>query len=425
MTIRCVQCGRAIRVPDDKAANPRLKVKCTCGTIFALSEAMEAAADSAAAERAVVAPASLTPVETALTVDANLTQPVEPLAPPPPSEAPGPPTRRTRPPGGWRRCLNHHADASTVVCPKCTIGYCAACENKVHEKIVCPVCDSFCVPVKDYEQQQELVRQRQRSMMDELQTIATYPLSDPMAYVMLAVFSGVFAFAARFGGMLWILGTIFSMGALFGYCFYALNRVASGNLTGFMPPLGDIGDLIEPVKLGFAAFLASTGPLLLIVMWSGISVAKSFMAEGTAPRTEASVVHADSAQAADEEETEGPKVSGGMLLLATLLLIPAILWKIVYTPIAMTVAALSRSVLSVFNPTIALDTIKRMGGVYWQAMLIYTVLVFGAWVVGFLLSFIPILGGILASFVDAYVYLCIGCTLGLAVFKKAPELGWD
>jgi len=33
--------------------------------------------------------------------------------------------------------------------------------------------------------------------------------------------------------------------------------------------------------------------------------------------------------------------------------------------------------------------------------------------------------GIVASFVDAYVYLAIGCTLGLAVFKKAPELGWE
>jgi hypothetical protein len=243
---------------------------------------------------------------------------------------------------------------------------------------------------------------------------------------MLAVFSGVFAFGTRLGGMFWILGTLLSMGALFGYCFYALNRVASGHLKGFMPPLGEIGDFIEPVKLGFAAFLASTGPLLLIVIWSGISVAKSFMTDAAPPPAGIAVVHADTAQPADDEpETEGPKVSGGMLLLATLLLIPAILWKIVYTPIAMTVAALSRSVLSVFNPTIALDTIKRMGGVYWQAMLIYTVLVFGQWVLGFMLSFIPILGGIVASFVDAYVYLCVGCTLGLAVFKKAPELGWD
>ena len=113
------------------------------------------------------------------------------------------------------------------------------------------------------------------------------------------------------------------------------------------------------------------------------------------------------------------------IISATLLLIPAILWKLVYTPVALTVAALSRSVLSTLNPVLGFDTIKRMGVVYWQAMLIYTVLAFGQWVLGFLLSFIPILGGIVASFVDAYAYLAIGCTLGLAVFKKAPELGLE
>ena len=29
------------------------------------------------------------------------------------------------------------------------------------------------------------------------------------------------------------------------------------------------------------------------------------------------------------------------------------------------------------------------------------------------------------AFVDVYAYLAIGCALGLAVFKKAPELGLD
>jgi hypothetical protein len=27
--------------------------------------------------------------------------------------------------------------------------------------------------------------------------------------------------------------------------------------------------------------------------------------------------------------------------------------------------------------------------------------------------------------VDAYGYPAVGCTLGLAVYKKAAELGWD
>ena len=422
MTIRCVGCGRAIRIPEDKAANPRLKVKCTCGVVFALAEAMDAAADSAAAERAVVAPASLTPVDTALTIDPSLTQPVEPLTPLPPLEPAAPAPRRTRPPGGWRRCINHHTEPSLHVCPKCTVGYCAACENKIRDAIVCPVCEAFCVPAKKYEEDQELVRQRQRSMMDELQTIATYPLRDPMAYVMLAVFSGVFAFGARFGFLMWIICTIISMGALFGYCFYALNRVASGDLKSFMPPIGDFWEFFTPTKLGLAAMLISSGPLLVIAIWSGITVAKTFVAEAP-PAVETSIVHAQPEE--EDEIEEGPRVGGAALLLATLLLIPAILWKIVYTPVALTVAAVTRSVLSTWNPVLGFDIIKRMGGVYWQAMLIYAVVAFGQWVVTFLLSFIPFLGVVLSWFVHAYAYLAIGCTLGLAVFKKAPELGWD
>jgi hypothetical protein len=103
----------------------------------------------------------------------------------------------------------------------------------------------------------------------------------------------------------------------------------------------------------------------------------------------------------------------------------ALVWKVVYTPVALTVAGLSRSSLSTLNPVVGFDTIKRMGGTYWQAMGIYTVIAVVQWIVGAILGFIPLVGGIATSFVDAYAYLMIGCTLGLAVFKKAPELGLE
>jgi uncharacterized protein (DUF697 family) len=110
-----------------------------------------------------------------------------------------------------------------------------------------------------------------------------------------------------------------------------------------------------------------------------------------------------------------------MLLLATLLLIPAILWKIVYTPVALVVAALSRSLLSTLNPAVGFDTIKKMGPVYWQAMLICTVLAFGQWFLNFVLSWVPILGVIVGWFVNAYVYLAIGCTLGSPSSRRRPS----
>ena len=103
----------------------------------------------------------------------------------------------------------------------------------------------------------------------------------------------------------------------------------------------------------------------------------------------------------------------------------SLLWKIIYSPIALTVAAISGSTLSTLNPVRGLDCIQTMGSVYWQAMAIYTVLALVQWILGWGLGFIPLLGSLGKAFVDAYALLCIGCTLGLAVFKKAPELGLE
>ncbi|MET0552252.1 MAG: hypothetical protein ABW221_04390 [Vicinamibacteria bacterium] len=427
MTIRCIGCGRAIRVPDEKAQNPRLKVKCTCGTVFALAEAMSAAEDAAAAERTATPPESESPFVSHVSdpspaTTESIASPLEDLIDTPPAVPEPAPARRTRPPGGWRRCVNHHAALSQSVCPGCQIGYCPDCEQKTQGAVSCPACDGLCVPAQKYEGEQEQKRQRQRSMMEEIEVIVRYPLQDPLALALLAVFSGLFAFFARFGLVAAIIGTVVSQGALFAYCFYALSRVAAGDLKGFTPPLGDLWELVPPMKLGLGALLISAGPLLLIFFLSGIGVAGSFVSDASPEVLSSDVVHADSDEV---DEVEEPRLGPGAMLIATLLLIPAILWKIVYTPVAFVVAALSRSLFSTLNPAIGFDTIKKMGPTYWQAMLIYTVLALGQWVLGFVLSWVPYLGGFVASFVDAYVYLAIGCTLGLAVFKKAPELGWE
>ncbi len=92
---------------------------------------------------------------------------------------------------------------------------------------------------------------------------------------------------------------------------------------------------------------------------------------------------------------------------------------------ALTVAGLSRRVRSTLNPLIGIDTIRRMGTVYWQALGIYCALAAAQWLLRWPFSAVPVAGTLIRGFIDAYAYLCVGCTLGLAVFKKAPELGWD
>jgi uncharacterized protein (DUF697 family) len=114
-----------------------------------------------------------------------------------------------------------------------------------------------------------------------------------------------------------------------------------------------------------------------------------------------------------------------MAPLAMLGIVIAALWMIAYMPVALIVAALSKSILSTLNPVIGVDTIKKMGGSYWQALGVYLVLVATQFVLGLGLKLIPFAGGLVMGFVNAYAALAIGCTLGLAVFKKGAELGWN
>jgi uncharacterized protein (DUF697 family) len=98
---------------------------------------------------------------------------------------------------------------------------------------------------------------------------------------------------------------------------------------------------------------------------------------------------------------------------------------VAYTPVALIVAALSKSVVNTLNPVMGIDTIKKMGSTYWQALGIYLALVVAQAVLGFVLGPIPFAGSLVMGFVNAYAALAVGCALGLAVFKKGAELGWD
>jgi hypothetical protein len=351
--------------------------------------------------------------------------------------------------GGWRRCGTHTQAKSVFVCRQCLAGYCVECGNKVGVSVLCPKCELICVGANDYEEGLRKERQRARPMMEELGTILGYPLRDPMAYVMLAVFTWVFAalgnFAVLYGRM---VAVVFSQGVLMAYCFSALVRVSNGNMKDFMPDIGDITDLIRTLRLGATALLAGSGPLLLVtilvpgiaIMSGMISAPHPAQAEATPMPMPPQVMGEEQGQQPAEGpvevqpvSTEGPVMpdaGSGMQLLGLALsgIIfggLALIWKVIYTPAALTVAGISRSSLSTLNPVVGFDTIQRMGGVYWQAMAIYTVIATVEWIVGAILGFIPLLGGLVRAFVDAYAYLMIGCTLGLAVFKKAPELGFD
>jgi hypothetical protein len=317
---------------------------------------------------------------------------------------------------------------------------------------ICAACDALCVPTAEKEAREARARQRARPLSEELGTVFRYPLTNKIAFVLLSVFVGVFSVAASFAAVGAGFGVLFSQGLLYSYAFTAINRVSTGNLGDFMPDIGDVSDLAEPLKVGMAALIVSTGPLIALTFLfppdevlqrlGGEKVAAIVAQptpepspeptlppeihalldeEGTDETGEGEAAVPDEAAGADEGFEGGPAVPAWAIGAYAL----AILWKILYSPIALVAGAVSRSFLSTLNPLPGLGAIRRMGPVYWSAMLVYAAVAVGETLVGVALRLVPLAGGFLQAFVQSYSYLAIGCLLGLAVFKKAPELGLD
>jgi hypothetical protein len=337
--------------------------------------------------------------------------------------------------------------------------------------MICPACDALCLSAADQEAKEAQARMRARPLMDELATVFSYPLSDKVAYVLLAVFVGVFSVAASLAAFGAGLAILLSQGLLYAYAFTAINRVSAGDLKSFMPNIGDIGDLVQPMRVGLAALLVSTGPLLALsfvhppneilaamgapaaltgepapsptpslspelqalrdeAAAGNLASAEPDAAEEGAeaeepyedePGAEAGAAGEASRAAAFDEEYHEPGIPGWVFVAFVL----AALWKILYSPVALVAAAISRGFLATLNPLAGIGAILRMGGTYWSAMAVYTVIALVEVVLVALLGMIPLAGRFLAAFVQSYTYLAIGCLLGFAVFKKAPELGLD
>ncbi len=405
MLARCASCGLRFVVPDDKAANPSLRVRCRCGAEFALHEP-KAPRVPAAAEAAAAA-----------------------------NRAPGFDPSRS---GAWRRCSNHPQAKSRSVCPACGVGFCGDCEQRVRSVPVCPRCQGLCTEAAKIEEDSARARQRARTMADDLGFIASYPFSDPVAYVMLAVFTGFFSFFSGFA-----MGVILSKGVLVWYGFTALTKVSVGKFRGYMPNFGDITDIVHPLRLSLAAFLAASWPLVAVWYFfglpgfveqargleSGVVYAQEpepepQLEEGGAGEGEA-VAGEDATLPAAEEAGPESYDSGASPLLGLLLFGVAALWHLLYMPMALIVAAISRGFFKTLNPLIGMEAIAKMGTPYWFAAGIYFALTLAQVLFDRALSLIPIAGAMLGAFVAAYVSLTTGCALGLAVFKKAKELNLD
>ena len=463
MQVACPSCAHVITVPPERAAVPNLKAKCRCGHLFAVASvaspqgAEPVALDPPGPSTGVVRVAAANADRVAEIRAANARAAAAfaaadpggvtlkpPSLPPRPAGAPAArpmtgvaaaappaasrsdrgaiadtPARPHSLPIPWRRCQNHPQVRSEHVCPKCAKGFCEPCAPKAQDAATCPSCGGPCVAAAAYEEMQDKARQLQRSMIDEIGVIAGYPLSDARAFVALSLFpwflglagllfTRLFGAFAAFAGVM----TLVSKVVLTWYSFHALSKVSVGRVRELMPDFRDVSAIAHSMRLSLAALLISAGPFFLFV----------FLIPGASVLTGGDSF---SGPSPFEAQREGGSIVAPMIGPIVMLgIVMAVIWMVAYLPVALTVAARTKRMLSTLSPTIGLDTIKKMGGTYWQALAIYLAIVVAQTVAAYVLGLIPFLGGLAAAFVGAYAALAIGCTLGLAVFKRATELGW-
>lgn len=140
-------------------------------------------------------------------------------------------------------------------------------------------------------------------------------------------------------------------------------------------------------------------------------------------------------KAPDEERAMyGAMVSDFVRKAGILMVLIAIafLWGIFYFPAACAVAGYTRSFMATINPSVGLDTIRRLGASYVKILLMGLAIVIMTFFISIFLHLLflpfdlPKMGNlpanILGSFVSFYFAIVFACIIGFALFKNSDKL---
>jgi hypothetical protein len=356
-------------------------------------------------------------------------------------------------------CAHHPQTRSLYACRACDRGYCHECVGHVRGAAICRQCQGLCVDAAKHAKEEAEEQRKRVPMRDEAHAILTFPLTDKLAFAIMVLVVWFFGLGRDYG-MGRGFAVLLSTGLLMAYSFNALVRASNGHFRDFLPEIGSLGDLAEPLWASFAALLSSCWPLIVAAVLGWTSPVGPLEA-GARPEDSPAIVSVAHAQDDDAPEpvyvddTAGdtaddpagdPVYDGEPEVLDDLpdapperpapsrpaplqpgfwFLLVGVVWYVVYAPVALIVAAISRSaglfscLVQTLNPLVGLSTILRMGSTYWAALGFYFAIAIPQLLLGVALSHIPFAGGVVRAFVDGYASLAIGFALGLAVFKKS------
>lgn len=380
------------------------------------------------------------------------------------------------PTGPADACLNHPERPTHYICRVCSGTFCAECPNLASGNVpLCPRCGDLC---RVYEDLRNTTARREFQSsgfgFSDFKHAITYPFQHKAALLGGALLYGLLLLAGFRGSLVaWMI--------MFGCISHVISQVAWGRLDrSFMPDFSEfslLDDLVVPVFLGIGITIVTWGPVIALILALALGVVgPSASAPGdqdtqkahqSGPTPEELSVLTDPdadpakleeankkldqlrpgvqmAQEAERSKNERsdptaairmlmPYLGAGIVLLLFMLI--GVLWAIFYYPMALTVAGYTQSFVSVVNPMVGLDTIRRMGSTYFKAFgmvlsLEVIALIMSGTVAMITAPFaLPLVGNLPANFINGiitfYFNLVIACVLGLSLHKCADRLGID
>jgi len=387
-------------------------------------------------------------------------------------------------------CLIHTDAPSRYHCETCFNYFCKACPSGLSgTSKSCPMCGSVCKPlefqpVQQFQNSQYSPQFEENLSFSDFGTAFLYPLKFKTSYIIGGIMFMLFTLgqqAAAIGGIVMFSAslTCFMLANMltFGVLANVTENFSQGKIGGnFMPNFDDFSlwdSMIKPFFLTIGIYLVSFGLMIITIIGAGWYFASSMseaMPSGfsnqpanarnfnsnpnfTQPRAinreeeefqELEKMINQSRQAelesiAGKTPTEQnaqmrelfsafAKKAGFFLLLIFL----AFLWGVFYFPAACMVAGYTRSFRATINPSVGLDTIKRMGADYFKILGIGFLLVVFLAISTLILNVIfmpfelPKMGNLPAiavgSWFTFYVSIVFFVVLGFALYKNAAKM---
>jgi hypothetical protein len=277
-----------------------------------------------------------------------------------------------------RACWRHRRVAR-FVCSQCGRGYCEQClppaESRARSRM-CPACEGLL--------QAGDPRWGEKPFWERVDEILVYPVKD-MSW---ATTAGI-ALLLWIGSWGWV-GWVFPLIAL-AYLVRIILRSAKGEKKLGKAP--DLSDARELAASGGMALLVTAIVFLPLILFN------VFVVYGSLNQGE----------------------SAGALALLNL---PLGLATFAYYPMALGIAAVWRDKGEALQPKVVLGHIVTIKEDYAFLLAAWFFLIAVQWVVGTVLGWIPLLGGLLASLVSAYAVVIEAHVLGWTLYMNAPQLGW-